>query len=513
MSLSKQVKSGVGQLPKSVKVRSTCNACQQAKIRCSHEKPSCRRCQKHKIECIYSVSRRLGRPAKKKDSRVENKGEGSSPSLETFEDLECERAARRTSRKKGNRSGSGTVIRPRGARTKSISEEQLSTPTLPENVDESGMSVHLQEMNAPTCHTAFGMEFTSENWTQQLMSTRLNEPSPEQTYAEIELEDTFDTPSGYMRQSAPIPIHPSGDPYFPSLQLGPDINISSPNIDRDLETFQTHEQMILLDVKDPDTAPWPYSTSILDMQPIQGAWMLERPHQPIPVLIDPSNSNYCPLKSPDTSPDSDIYSPDEPGPLSPPPSFSCSCYKHAMGELIRSGLRTGPDGSVSIDSILASQNELLLQTEAILRCNVCSQSEGQANMLMVVIVTIDSLLSTLDATTTSARAVREKEIPSHSPHLANGKLRDLGSGDGFESHFDACPLLVGGYRVHLEEKSCFILEVLQSRLSMLLLTIRRIRACMQQHLAAVFSRGRLLMIMETDRRLELILMKIKMAVG
>lgn len=54
-------------LPKSVKVRSTCNACQQAKIRCGHEKPSCRRCQKQNIECIYSMSRRLGRPAKKRD--------------------------------------------------------------------------------------------------------------------------------------------------------------------------------------------------------------------------------------------------------------------------------------------------------------------------------------------------------------------------------------------------------------------------------------------------------------
>ena len=52
-------------LPKSVKVRSTCNACQQAKIRCGHEKPACRRCQKQRIQCVYSMSRRLGRPAKK----------------------------------------------------------------------------------------------------------------------------------------------------------------------------------------------------------------------------------------------------------------------------------------------------------------------------------------------------------------------------------------------------------------------------------------------------------------
>lgn len=77
MSLTKQSKPNAGQLPKSVKVRSTCNACQQAKIRCSHEKPSCRRCQKHKIDCIYSVSRRLGRPAKKKGPRPNDQENGS----------------------------------------------------------------------------------------------------------------------------------------------------------------------------------------------------------------------------------------------------------------------------------------------------------------------------------------------------------------------------------------------------------------------------------------------------
>lgn len=66
-------------LPKSVKVRSTCNACQQAKIRCSHERPSCKRCQKHNIDCVYSISRRLGRPAKKRDPNLDpSTGQGGS---------------------------------------------------------------------------------------------------------------------------------------------------------------------------------------------------------------------------------------------------------------------------------------------------------------------------------------------------------------------------------------------------------------------------------------------------
>ncbi|KAJ5630315.1 uncharacterized protein N7484_010415 [Penicillium longicatenatum] len=281
---------------------------------------------------------------------------------------------------------------------KPMPEEQVATPTLSDNVNESDMSVPLHDMDEPACHSVFEMDFASENWTQQLISTRLNESSLKQICAEIELEDRLDTTSEYTRHSAPFTIQPSGDPYFPSFPIGPDSNLTSPNKDRDLKAFQTPEQMIFPDIKDPDTSPWSYHTSRLDMQPLPNTWVVERPHQPIPILINPSDSNYCPLQSPETSPDSEIYSPDEPG------------------ELIRSSLRAGPDGS----------------------------SEVQANMLMVVIVTIDSLLSTLDATATSAGAVDEEEFSSQSQYLANRNSQDRGDGVGFKSHVDACPLLVGG---------------------------------------------------------------------
>ncbi|KAJ5641344.1 hypothetical protein N7490_005344 [Penicillium lividum] len=331
--------SWVGQLPKSVKVRSTCNACQQAKIRCSHEKPSCRRCLKHKIECIYSVSRRLGRPAKKKSSQP--LVQENSPLPETFEDLESERTARRTSRKKAARSGK--VMRPRAAKKKYISEK-LSSKTLPD-IDEPDMSTH-REAHEPTCHASFGMDFTSENWTQPVMSIRMNDgplsPVLEQTFAEMEQEDTFGKPSEYMRNSAAIPIQPSGDPYLSSNPLGHDMNLnhSGPEI-------HNLDQMTFLELKEAETTPWGYAQ--LNMQPIPDAWILESPHPSIPVLIDPSYSNYHPLQSPDTSPDSELYSLDEPGLLSPPP-FRCSCCKHAMSELISSGVRAEEDGSSSFDT-------------------------------------------------------------------------------------------------------------------------------------------------------------------
>lgn len=128
MSLAKPSKPSVAELPKSVKVRSTCNACQQAKIRCSHEKPSCRRCQKHKIECVYSMSRRLGRPAKKRETRPDDqKGETAS-----HEDRE--RKTRRSTKKKKSRA---TGSSPRVDKCVDKTEESTSeTLGLLESIDE-----------------------------------------------------------------------------------------------------------------------------------------------------------------------------------------------------------------------------------------------------------------------------------------------------------------------------------------------------------------------------------------
>ncbi|EED15403.1 hypothetical protein TSTA_048440 [Talaromyces stipitatus ATCC 10500] len=46
------------------KVRSACDACQSAKVRCGREKPTCRRCQNQGKTCVYSHARPLGRPRK-----------------------------------------------------------------------------------------------------------------------------------------------------------------------------------------------------------------------------------------------------------------------------------------------------------------------------------------------------------------------------------------------------------------------------------------------------------------
>ncbi|KAJ5273700.1 hypothetical protein N7478_008825 [Penicillium angulare] len=515
MSLSKQSKGGASQLPQSVKVRSTCNACQQAKIRCSHEKPSCRRCQKHNLDCIYSVSRRLGRPAKKRGSRVGLEESENSPiPKRKCEPFEHEKKTRRTTRKKASRASSGTLLPGRATRA-TVKDE-----------DEDLYTASISTESIMDDSSALEMEFTTDSWLQEAAYTRPSGGSDSQpiqdAYADLDLEDKFDSLPYYMRHPASAHPHSLGDSFFPPIPIGQGLNPNQMSIECDMKNFQQHaDQTSYLEMKDKaEISPWTYgSAPNFDIQPITDQWGLDRSYPSNAMLLNSSPPNCCPLQSPAASQDSDIYSSealDFLNSLDSTPSFTCSCYKQAMSELIRLGLSAGPDGSCSIDRILACQKNLLIQTEAIFECKMCSQSEVQANILMIIIVTIDSLLSTLDGAIPRP-GIDERDISIKPAQAVSGGEFDVRGGGGagaggFKPYVDACPLVVGGFSIPMEEKSYFAQQVLQARLSMLLVTIRRIRVCLQQHLTAVLSRGRLLMIMETDRRLQGIMMKIKMAV-
>ncbi|RHZ44114.1 Zn(II)2Cys6 transcription factor domain-containing protein [Aspergillus thermomutatus] len=44
-----------------IKLRASCDSCNEARVRCSQTRPICERCLKNDIECIYGVSQRAGR--------------------------------------------------------------------------------------------------------------------------------------------------------------------------------------------------------------------------------------------------------------------------------------------------------------------------------------------------------------------------------------------------------------------------------------------------------------------
>ena len=364
----------------------------------------------------------------------------------------------------------------------------------------------------------FEFQFLSDNWLHEMMPAGIDQdplnPRLDSLCDDIDIIDTFHTASECTRHPVSMMLQHEADVQLSCLPTESEMALTQVRLDGDFQRLpKLVDSQASPASKQTLAKPWPNEPALkLNVQSIQDCWTLDEiGAMNIPIAL---SNEYNQFQSPRASQESDHFSdgdPENAAALDKLPISSCTCYRHAMTELLRSGLRGNRNGFSSIDGILNCQKDVIIQTESILQCQVCSQTELQANMLMLVIVTIDSLLTSIDATATLARAGADDESTiSRVPRRISRQKEAEG---GLKSHIDACPLFVGEFSVPPDEKVCFIRQVLQARLSMLLITIRRIRTCMQRHLTRPISRGRLLMIMETDRRLQLIMMRTKMAVG
>lgn len=377
-------------------------------------------------------------------------------------------------------------------------------------------AIFLRRQNHPLIRPGFELDITSGGWLEELMSSRVNGNTnnafTDYRYDDFDFEE-FDSISECLMHPEPLAFSGSADG-LPSIPTSFEFTSPPMQLENQLHEFQntlSTERIEALTLENTASIQWPYeSTPILNQIPFSDPWSEDR-MVPTSIMVETADNGNG-LQPPEFNHDEAYLHQDTDLPvlLETAADFNCGCYKQVISGLVRFELKTGPNGFSSIDSILACQKELLLQTESILQCKLCSQSEAQANALMVIIVIIDSLLTTLDASATGGKPVVLEAVLETNVQVGR---RQNDVGNCLKSHIDTCPLLVGGFQVPVEEKSCFIRQVLQARLSMLLFTVRRIRMCMQQQLAAAFSRGRLLMIIETDRRLQLIMMKIKVAVG
>lgn len=246
---------------------------------------------------------------------------------------------------------------------------------------------------------------------------------------------------------------------------------------------------------------------------------------PISPPIDPSPNSNVPFHPPPPPPprrrsyEYEYPFPDTTGTdLDPytPASCQCQCHEQTLHELIRVNMtlcaatRTTPTGT--IDAIFTCQRGLQNLAEAILACSVCAGT--RMTLLTVVMVGIDSLISAMEViTATSDELFTKYPSPKGFGCSSGGSGSGSGSGSGgtaFKSHIEACPLLVGNFRMPPKERYIFVKQVLQTRLGGLLTTIRRIRFCTQEMLAGSAAKGRLIMMMETDRRLQMVMMRMRM---
>lgn len=201
----------------------------------------------------------------------------------------------------------------------------------------------------------------------------------------------------------------------------------------------------------------------------------------------------------------------------------CQCHEHTLRELIRLNMilcatsripsvsfaaTTGPETG-TLDTIMSTQRGLQTLAETVIQCAMCAGN--RVTLLTVVMVSIDGLVGVIEEAVAALVASSSVVKYSVSKGMDDTNIGGGGgSGAAFKSHVESCPLLVGGFRIPVEEKYTFVRQVLLGRLGGLLTTIRRIRFCMQEVLAGSPSRAQLLMVMETDRRLQMVIMRMRM---
>ncbi|PYH87341.1 hypothetical protein BO71DRAFT_341250, partial [Aspergillus ellipticus CBS 707.79] len=495
-------------LPKSVKVRSTCNACQQAKIRCSHEKPSCRRCQKHNIECIYSISRRLGRPAKKKDS-MSGEGEGAQRHLRVGERGQGdERGQMQGQRNRGGGGGGG------GAGKKKKVKEEEHSHGLDNTLMLENLVVDMEMEMDPVgggcfrvCYLVFstilgylgtvyyfgmcadvevvsdGIDLSSDSWLHEFMTNPAADLAQERELLDslglgsIKPESTCGnnfpgTLKGFVVTEAPDPGAEGGGSHF----LAPSSFEHHPV---ETDVADSHDQKYVKE----DLLAWTHQS--LDDFP-----------RPLTVP-DPSSAftkvakRPCGYALPHTE-------------INPMLQYQCQCNERTIRELVHVNIFASR--AATIDSILNCQRVLLQLAEMILKCDVCSRT--RIHLLMVVIVSIDSLVTTLEAIMSVDTGLADRLfVGYHDQLLPDRRYRN---GLPFRNQVDACPLVVGGFCVPADDKFYFVNRVLYARLSELRSAIGKIRICLHEASEVSASRGRLIMMMETERRIDIVMVNLKL---
>ncbi|KAL4806305.1 hypothetical protein BDV18DRAFT_160373 [Aspergillus unguis] len=492
-------------LPKSVKVRSTCNACQQAKIRCSHERPSCKRCQKHNISCVYSISRRLGRPAKKRDP-LDSAALNDGPLTKKIRGPKKKKAKEQPLPDFGSNSQSADgedkplfdplSFDPGQIDNISVDDASLQTPTLMEVVTAAPFSM---TDNIDMASDSWLAEFMSNPFTDAAQSCGLMDPfDNDQTIddanrASIDLESLPVQSETFSDSTSEALDAPSSSSYYPPINAcqSHSDSISGGQGFGDNPVYPEHPK--------PEAFVWPQPVPSFggDFGDASGLF---------PQTSAKRTHDY-------TFPDEDFKT--SIGSI----AGICPCQNHeqSVRELVRvtaCSLQTGPTSA--IDSILTCQRVLQQLTEAILQCRGCSRN--RVNFLLVVILGIDSLITALDAITSAENDVVERLFPEYfgplpqeyggDSGLSTPTRRFKGGSLQLRTQLDACPLIIGGFCVPSEDKFAFVKRVLHRRLAGLQKTVQRIQVYTQEFLGP--SMGRAMMMKETYQRLRLIMVKLNM---
>ncbi|KAJ5801775.1 uncharacterized protein N7518_003843 [Penicillium psychrosexuale] len=373
-----------GQLLPNQKMRTTCNACQQAKIRCSHTYP-CDRCESHGYECVYSISQPLGRPAKRKMIRPAAAGAGIKMRRKEVEGVDrptrrsagraprpapeerAQRARRVPSRIPSPTTSSGSGPSSREESYKS--DSSTGTEVTPPEGDFQWSSFTKLLSDVPGNHK-IGQGIQDQKFVNANEANNHVDPG----FSDTSLESSFERNDGFES---------SGGPRFPE-----------PRVDYSTQCYTSHIGLMVdeppiggfLHTAAPGTqygslfrggAIYPFSLAPNAIQ-VSGtvrdpARIMELPsneicHEP----ADTDSSQSLPLKEIDLEALPEDAS-----------SLHCNCYAQAFSEVMQSEEVNGSN------KILLHLERVQQQGVVILQCQVCFASNARANILTLLVMAIE----------------------------------------------------------------------------------------------------------------------------
>ena len=484
------------------KLRSTCDACKDAKTRCNREVPSCYRCRNQKLKCVYNLSRRMGRPRRLKTCVESNDtgqslGRGGAEGSNNPED--------------GNMRNEGNRTEATLGQIDTIIEHSEDQETPPLNINY-------------TIHHSASTESSSSN------------AKPQDTDTLSLLMDSFNSPEDYDISQLQPPIDPTtfdnltdfeflNDPSL-TMASGPPIPVMS----RSSQNIKTQTKSIL---EQPSTreqsncagamTPLPKARSIANLsanalthgdpmaidglngKPISSLEATFHLHR---IQSDGNEAEHC-CRHTSSKPLADKS--DGSGGATLSLSASCPCFEIVLQKLSDLDESQTDIFSSTIDVALMLEKGVHMHLARVLQCGTCATK--RPTLLLLLAIVIDNVVYMLENTSSFSN----KSQVDRTTFLVRPSRRSFrattaeASGDrAANNSIDNPSLLVGGHEICSEEKNRFLKQLLQERLSSLSSTLRQLMQYMQQNPRNSNSKHGTMMVVETYKRLQSIIGRVEL---
>ncbi len=481
---------------KQPKLRSTCDACKDAKTRCNREVPSCYRCRNQKLKCVYNLSRRMGRPRRLKTS-VESQKQGRE-GVEGSNNSED-----------GNMRNEGNMAEAalRQIDTNIEQSEEQGTPPLTVNY---------------TNHHSASVVSSSSNG------------KPQNTNAISSLLDTFNSPEDYdISQLQPLVDLTNFDNLtdFEFLN-GPTLTMASgppsPIMSRSSQNTKTQTESIF---EHPSTreesnctgamTPLHKAHSISNSgantlthgDPMSIDWLNGKPISSLEstshrIQSDGNEAQHC-CRHTSSKPLTDNSDGSRAAALGQ--SASCRCFETVLQKLSDLDESQSEIFSSTIDVALILEKGLHMHTAQVLQCGTCATK--RPTLLLLLAIVIDNVVCMLE----NASSFSNKSQMDNTTFLVRPSRRSFrattaeAKGDrAADNSMDKPSLLVGGHEIFSEEKNKFLKQLLQERLSSLSSTLRQLMQYMQRSPQNSNSKHGTIMVFETYKRLQSIIGRVEL---